>query len=491
MGRSRSRSSSRSKHSKSSKHSKKRSRTKSRSRSKSREKERAKKRSKSRESKRNRHRESRSRSRSTAVTARRDREREREQRERERLERLEREREREQRERERELRERERAATPPERVDIFGRNVSKRSTLDEKQKREEEEKKAEIEKQRKIRQQEIEEKLIEEETARRVEELVAKRVEEELEKRKDEIEREVLRRVEEAKRIMEKQLVEELERQRQAELAAQKAREEEEREKREELERILEENNRKIAEAQAKLRHFIQYWFVFVALLLCSFWYWNTVLKSIFIMESRTGDDILNELFTMNNNPLLELSLKDLATDGSKTANIASNMEILQLTRRIENNFHKLKNIQWQRQHMEACLSFKIVPRGLRILKMPTFSTTYPDLLGKWQKLNLETSYGYIRLLIEQYQLIEKNLMEDISEMEKKLIILLDPDGIENFLKDLTTSVKMLDNKLKSDKKKKLERDYNDFRRDQIFSWPRETFGRTIMLHSKEPWAVI
>lgn len=82
-----------------------------------------------------------------------------------------------------------------------------------------------MERQRRIRQQEIEERLIEEETARRVEELVAKRVEEELEKRKDEIEREVLRRVEEAKRIMEKQLLEELEKQRQAELAAQKARE--------------------------------------------------------------------------------------------------------------------------------------------------------------------------------------------------------------------------------------------------------------------------
>lgn len=50
-------------------------------------------------------------------------------------------------------------------------------------------------------------------------------MEEELEKRKDEIEREVLRRVEEAKRIMERQLLEELERQRQAELSAQKARE--------------------------------------------------------------------------------------------------------------------------------------------------------------------------------------------------------------------------------------------------------------------------
>lgn len=37
------------------------------------------------------------------------------------------------------------------------------------------------------RQKELEEKLIEEEVARRVEELVAKRVEEELERRKDEI----------------------------------------------------------------------------------------------------------------------------------------------------------------------------------------------------------------------------------------------------------------------------------------------------------------
>ena len=75
------------------------------------------------------------------------------------------------------------------------------------------------------RQKELEEKLIEEEVAKRVEELVAQRVEEELEKRKDEIEQEVLRRVEEAKRIMEKQMLEEMERQRQVEMEAQKKKE--------------------------------------------------------------------------------------------------------------------------------------------------------------------------------------------------------------------------------------------------------------------------
>lgn len=75
------------------------------------------------------------------------------------------------------------------------------------------------------RQKELESKLVEEETSKRIEEIVAKRVEEELEKRKDDIEKEVLRRVEEAKRIMEIEMVAELERRQKMELEAQKAKE--------------------------------------------------------------------------------------------------------------------------------------------------------------------------------------------------------------------------------------------------------------------------
>ena len=75
------------------------------------------------------------------------------------------------------------------------------------------------------RQQEMEARLIEEEVAKRVEEMVAKRVEQELEKRKDDIEAEVLRRVEEAKRIMEAAMLEEMEQKKQQELEAQQAKE--------------------------------------------------------------------------------------------------------------------------------------------------------------------------------------------------------------------------------------------------------------------------
>ena len=75
------------------------------------------------------------------------------------------------------------------------------------------------------RQKEQEAKNIEEEANKRIEELVAKRVEEELERRREEIEAEVMRRVEEAKKIMEAKMMEEMERRKQEQLEEARRRE--------------------------------------------------------------------------------------------------------------------------------------------------------------------------------------------------------------------------------------------------------------------------
>jgi hypothetical protein len=55
--------------------------------------------------------------------------------------------------------------------------------------------------------------------------MVSKRVEEELERRRDEIEAEVLRRVEEAKKVLEAQMLEEMEKRKQEQLEEAKRRE--------------------------------------------------------------------------------------------------------------------------------------------------------------------------------------------------------------------------------------------------------------------------
>ena len=71
----------------------------------------------------------------------------------------------------------------------------------------------------------MEEKLIEEEVAKRVDAIVKQRVEEELSKRQAEIEAEVQRRVDEVKQKMEKQMLEELEKERQHRIEQQKLQE--------------------------------------------------------------------------------------------------------------------------------------------------------------------------------------------------------------------------------------------------------------------------
>ena len=75
------------------------------------------------------------------------------------------------------------------------------------------------------RQKEAEQKSIQEEANKRIEEMVSKRVEEELERRRDEIEAEVLRRVEEAKKVLEAQMLEEMEKRKQEQLEEAKRRE--------------------------------------------------------------------------------------------------------------------------------------------------------------------------------------------------------------------------------------------------------------------------
>ena len=75
------------------------------------------------------------------------------------------------------------------------------------------------------RQKEQDQKTIEDAANKRIEDLVAQRVAEELERRRDEIEAEVLRRVEEAKKIMEAEMVEEMERRKQEQLEDTKRRE--------------------------------------------------------------------------------------------------------------------------------------------------------------------------------------------------------------------------------------------------------------------------
>merc|ERR1712051_772944 len=86
---------------------------------------------------------------------------------------------------------------------------------------------------------------------------MGKRVEEELERRRDEIEAEVMRRVEEAKKIMEAKMMEEMERRKKEQQEEIDRREEEDKQRRVEAERIMVENVKKKGQKRSK-RKFLE-----------------------------------------------------------------------------------------------------------------------------------------------------------------------------------------------------------------------------------------
>ncbi|XP_043926787.1 P2Y purinoceptor 12-like [Protopterus annectens] len=100
-------------------------------------------------------------------------------------------------------------------------------------------------------------------------------------------------------------------------------------------------------------------------------------------------------------NPLFDINIKtgvnqELITD--------CNEEFDNIFREVGNAAYKLKRLQWQRFHMEACLHHNVIPRGLRIRCMPSYGSTYPNLLAKWQEINIETSFRYMQLLIDYFK---------------------------------------------------------------------------------------
>ncbi|XP_043910785.1 dynein beta chain, flagellar outer arm-like [Protopterus annectens] len=190
---------------------------------------------------------------------------------------------------------------------------------------------------------------------------------------------------------------------------------------------------------------------------------------------SRSGKpSMLEDLVRMDANPLLKLTASELNKPATTENAFKNNMDILLLTRKFESKLQRIRNIQWQSLHMEACLKFKLVPRGLRVLKMPTFGDSNPELLAKWQKLNLETSFSYIKILINHYDSVIQQLMDDVKTVEHDLLKALGNVELAIFTDDLKRTISSLDLRLSQDKKRKLERDFFDFNKSQVFSWPRE-----------------
>lgn len=104
---------------------------------------------------------------------------------------------------------------------------------------------------------------------------------------------------------------------------------------------------------------------------------------------------------------------------------------------------------------------------------MPTYGNLYPELLSRWQQLNLNTSKAYIQLLLDFFEPIEIDLRNKIVQQQDELFGLYGDGPTEIYMQDTIDKVIRYENKLLDYKKKKLLRDMEDFSKQNVFTWSR------------------
>lgn len=122
---------------------------------------------------------------------------------------------------------------------------------------------------------------------------------------------------------------------------------------------------------------------------------------------------------------------------------------------------------------MEASLHFQIVPRGMRVLCMPPYGDSHPELLSRWQKLNLELSNNYMKLLIDYFSPIEAELMRKVEALNTDIRARFKNVTFARKLENLYAQVAAYSDRLQQTKYRRLQRDYRDFSTGQVFVWSK------------------
>lgn len=122
------------------------------------------------------------------------------------------------------------------------------------------------------------------------------------------------------------------------------------------------------------------------------------------------------------------------------------------------------------------------IPRGLRIKKFPAYnSKDNPDFTKKWEAILNKCSSDLMLLLIEQSLKDQQLIKQEIETIEKKISELTDPVKITYDTK-LTEHVNKFAATLRLDKVRKFQRDEEDYKEDNVYSW-----NRSNKTHSQEP----
>ncbi|XP_053561237.1 component of gems protein 1-like [Bombina bombina] len=128
----------------------------------------------------------------------------------------------------------------------------------------------------------------------------------------------------------------------------------------------------------------------------------------------------------------------------------------------------------WDLTTLEKYLEIKQIPRGLRVLKHCSFKED-TELLEKWYKILDDCAFDLIKILIEHRRLLSDKCSENIDKIQADLIKYLENPDYERLLKRMYERTDKFQEDLVLSKNKKLERDNNDYLKNQVYTYNRPT----------------
>lgn len=169
----------------------------------------------------------------------------------------------------------------------------------------------------------------------------------------------------------------------------------------------------------------------------------------------------------MDRKDRLALAFSQTITDVNDTSDLLTAIHSLE----------KLKSTElktwWDANSLRTYLERKIIPRGLRIKKIPT-STFSPEFITTWNSILSECSFELIQLIIQHEEIKLTDLEEKIKDLETTVANKYSSHtDYENLCEKMESNLSKLETIIANIKKKKYQRDIIDYSENKVYEWRR------------------
>lgn len=127
----------------------------------------------------------------------------------------------------------------------------------------------------------------------------------------------------------------------------------------------------------------------------------------------------------------------------------------------------------WDHNSLKMYIEKQMIPRGLRLKKIPT--TSYSDaFITKWNDILSSCSLSLMDLIVTEEITKLQSLHAEIEKTQTNLNVYTDTEDFSSLQEKMTNNIAKLESTIMNLKKSKFQRDLEDYNKNQVYNWSKE-----------------